>query len=220
MNRDELRTRSQGEIPTPWQDPPILAPQDPDAGGTWIGVRRDGTWACLLNGYAAPSPEQDLTNPQTRGRIVPLVLGAPDALAALQNEDLASTRSFRAWIGNNTGISDVFWDGAELTIKEIEAAPWAFVTSSSLRQAEIKNTRRQAFVAWVEAGAQHSRNGLPLLHTAQGELPTEEAIFMQRDYAHTKSCTQIIIDGAMIQMQHWLEPDAERMPDACLELHP
>ena len=84
-NRDEFHARA--AAPAAWGDTPpftrILAGRDLEAGGTWLGVRRDGRWALVTNvregGRHDPSA-------RSRGELVPEVLNAngnaADALRA------------------------------------------------------------------------------------------------------------------------------------------
>ena len=50
-NRDEFHARQ--AVPAHWGDLPpyegVLAGRDLMAGGTWMGVRRDGRWALVTN---------------------------------------------------------------------------------------------------------------------------------------------------------------------------
>ncbi len=59
----------------------FAAPRDLLAGGTWIGLSDRGVFAAVTNYHAPvawyPDPER-----QSRGDLVPLALGAPDAAAA------------------------------------------------------------------------------------------------------------------------------------------
>lgn len=218
MNRDEQRTRSEGEPPTLWQDPEFLAPRDPDAGGTWIGVRADGTWACLLNGYIEGKDTGGPANPATRGRLIPLVLNADDPEAAIANEDLINTRSFRLWIGDERGILDCFWDGETLTQNRLAKAAWQFTTSSSLQQSRAQKIRSDVHAQWVAEGASHLGNGLPSLMVDRRGIDAEYAIRMEREVSHTKSCTQIITSRQSITMQHWSASELAGEPSRVIEL--
>ena len=76
-NRDEFHDRP--AVPAAWGAAPpfadVLAGRDLKAGGTWLGVRRDGRWALVTNvregGRNDPSA-------RSRGDIVPRVLNAAD----------------------------------------------------------------------------------------------------------------------------------------------
>ena len=205
MNRDELRTRPSAYPPKIWENADLLAPVDAEAGGTWIGVRRDGIWACLLNGYMAHTPASPST-PQTRGRLIPAILSNPSPQSALENIDLSQTNSFRLWVGHNDGITEYFWNLETLERKDFSGESWYFASSSSLKQSEVIAHRRQLFENWQQAGAPTAGNSIPLFHIEVTDGNKEWAVNMSRDYSHTKSITQISADGTNISMRHWDAP--------------
>ncbi|NNU17015.1 hypothetical protein HK107_11855 [Parvularcula sp. ZS-1/3] len=208
MNRDEAKTRAEGEPPRLWPDVPMLAPFDPDAGGTWIGARADGTWAAILNGYLDDGSEGHVTKPKTRGRLIPEILAERSPVKALREMDLSHTRSFRLWIGWGGEVTEFFWDGQTLTENHLLADEWLMTTSSSLRQDDVKAARRAVFSQWLHDGAALTPEGLPLLLTERGPLDAEEAVLMERSYSHTKSCTLITAGTHGVRMQHW---EADRL---------
>ena len=85
-NRDEYHDRP--AAPAAWGDAPpfadILAGRDLKAGGTWLGVRRDGRWALVTN--VRQGGRNDPVA-RSRGDLVPRVLNAggtpADAVAAV-----------------------------------------------------------------------------------------------------------------------------------------
>lgn len=208
MNRDEARTRAEGEPPRLWPDVPMLAPVDPVAGGTWIGTRADGTWAAILNGYLDDGSEGHVAQPKTRGRLIPEILAEHSPQRALREMDLMHTRSFRLWMGWGEEVIEFFWDNETLMETRLPADEWIMTTSSSLRQDDVKSARRAVFQAWLDKGAPMSAEGIPLLLTERGPLEPEEAVLMERSYSHTKSCTLITAGTHGIRMQHW---EADRL---------
>ena len=103
-NRDEIHARP--AAPAAWGEAApftgILAGRDLEAGGTWLGLRRDGAWALLTNVRQGGARDPAA---RSRGDLVPQVL-APDAapVAALHNV----MRSGAAYNGFNlvTGAID------------------------------------------------------------------------------------------------------------------
>jgi uncharacterized protein with NRDE domain len=85
-NRDEFHARA--ALAAHWGTAPpfagILAGRDIEAGGTWLGVRKDGGWALLTNVRDAHQ-RFDPAAP-SRGSLVPALLnGADNPTAALAN---------------------------------------------------------------------------------------------------------------------------------------
>lgn len=93
----------------------IVAPQDAEAGGTWIGVTERGLFVAITNRWTADGPP-DLPAERSRGLLVRDALGAPDATAAadIVREQVAS----HGYAGFNLLVADaeravyLEWDGA------------------------------------------------------------------------------------------------------------
>ncbi|MFO1412861.1 MAG: NRDE family protein [Burkholderiales bacterium] len=131
-NRDEFHARA--ALPAAWGDAEpfagILAGRDLSAGGTWLGVRRDGRWALVTNVREGGVRDGALAS---RGELVPRVLNAgteaAQALAALAGDGgryngfnlLAGDARAGAWMSNRAprhralqagvhGLSNAFLD--------------------------------------------------------------------------------------------------------------
>ena len=76
-NRDEFHDRPAAPA-GPWPGlPGVYAGRDLEAGGTWLGLRRDGRIAALTNYREAPA--QRKADAPTRGHLVSDCLHSPDA---------------------------------------------------------------------------------------------------------------------------------------------
>ncbi|MFO1324767.1 MAG: NRDE family protein [Burkholderiales bacterium] len=110
-NRDEYHARP--ALPAAWGDRPpfvdVLAGRDLSAGGTWLGVRRDGRFAFVTNVREGGRSDAAAAS---RGELVPRVLNAPDspvaAMAALAGArdryngfNLLAGDASRAWWMSN-----------------------------------------------------------------------------------------------------------------------
>ena len=89
FNRDESRRRGAGLAPRLLELDGVraLAPQDSDAGGTWIGVNEHGLALGLLNAWDArtgPEGAAPPREPRSRGLLVRGLLSARDASEALE----------------------------------------------------------------------------------------------------------------------------------------
>lgn len=110
-NRDEFHARAAtpaawGTAP-PWRD--VLAGRDVEAGGTWLGLHRDGRFALVTNVRGGGAK---LDGQRSRGELVPRVLAASDdpalALSALRPDAgdyagvnvLAGSAAGAAWWSN------------------------------------------------------------------------------------------------------------------------
>lgn len=119
-NRDESRLRARGVPPTihRFGDRTVLAPGDPDGGGTWLGIDALGRSVCILNA-AEPAGRALPERPRSRGLVVRDVLarGLDSALAG----PLADVRAFEILAAEpGTGGAAatciaVRWDGRALS---------------------------------------------------------------------------------------------------------
>lgn len=161
-NRDELRTRAEATPPAPRSCGPrtALYPVDPDGGGTWIGVNDAGLAMSLLN-LNLPADEAP-RNPgaQSRGAVIPELLGCPsvaDAVAAVLDVDPNRQRPFRLVIADRRERAMVRSDGRAVSV--VERGPHAsvlFATSSGLGDHVVEGPRRTVFdryFAAVQPGA-------------------------------------------------------------------
>ncbi len=87
-NRDERHDRPAEALHWWPDDERVLAGRDVRAGGTWLGVRRDGRFACVLNGAGEPP----MAAAPSRGALVPQVLAAADCGVACRDIAAAGGR--------------------------------------------------------------------------------------------------------------------------------
>lgn len=118
-NRDEFHARPCE--PAAWWDEGWLAGRDLKAGGTWLGVTREGRYALLTN-VRDPSRKNNPVAP-SRGLLVPQVLAAAGPIpAALERARidgarhngfnlLAGTRDEAAWTSNHAERSSTLAAG-------------------------------------------------------------------------------------------------------------
>lgn len=161
-NRDEFHARA--AEPAHWwpSTPKILAGRDLQAGGTWLGVTRNGRFAALTN-YR--DPEQRRPNTPSRGMLVTAILQSADntqeILQRLQKEGAAYN-----------GFNVLFSDGERLGIYESmsgagrELGPGIYGLSNHLLD-----------TPWPKVQAAKSR-----LSAALSDLPdTHSALALLRD---------------------------------------
>ena len=106
-NRDELITRAWRKPGRHWSDrPEVIAGQDNEAGGSWLGINDHGVIAGILNRTNSLGP---MPGKRSRGELVLEALDHADAVeaaTALANINEKSYRSFNMLILDNR---DAFW---------------------------------------------------------------------------------------------------------------
>lgn len=106
-NRDEFVARAAAPAAW-WRQPDILAGRDLAAGGTWLGVARDGRFAALTNFRDAGIPQRSAPS---RGELVPATLAA-----ALPVE--RQLQQLRRTSGSYNGFNLIFSDRERLAVFE------------------------------------------------------------------------------------------------------
>ncbi|MEM1183815.1 MAG: NRDE family protein [Planctomycetota bacterium] len=199
-NRDELRSRSEGESPV-WHELPgglrAIYPTDPDAGGTWIAARNDGVVYAILNvNPSAPGADRTVS----RGRVILDLLSQP-ADAPLRHPESARMRSYRV-VRVRRGSTQIlvethrsFGDASETTASPL-ARPCAWA-SSGLGDDRVQ-PRIPLFSERVGAAA--SRIAQDDYHRHRWPDRPEISVLMTRDDARTTAITTIEVDSDGVRM--------------------
>ncbi len=168
-NRDEYHARPAAPAAW-WTTPAILAGRDLSAGGTWLGVARDGRFAALTN-------FRDPTRPQraapSRGELVPATLAARlPAQRALQQ--------LRSSAGNYNDFNLIFSDGEQLAVFESVAGegrllgPGVYGLSNHLLDTpwpKVQNAKSA-----LSAALSHLPDEQPLLDLLRDERQADDAL--------------------------------------------
>lgn len=211
MNRDEMRTRGP-EIPPERGNgvDALLAPRDSDRGGMWIAVNTSGVVACLLNAYFPGDADKQTGNDPlpSRGDIIPplLRLGALDEVRAAfcHRFDPSPYPSFTLLLCSFEGSIAQTWTGADLQPPQTFDEEWTLLMSSSWMMEAVATWRRGAFAQWRDAGCP-MRSHLPTFHVLHPEGEESVAPLMDREYATTRSITQVEVtrDAEYAIMRYW-----------------
>ena len=103
-NRDERVDRAWDLPDTHWPDHPgLIAGRDRTAGGTWMGLNRDGVGAAVLNRQGSLGPA---AGKRSRGDLPLMALSHPtatEAAAAIAAENAGAWRGFNLVVADRTG---------------------------------------------------------------------------------------------------------------------
>jgi uncharacterized protein with NRDE domain len=103
-NRDEYHARPTAPADW-WQEfPNILGGRDLEAGGSWLGVNRQGRFAVVTNRPDLPAPEE---NPHSRGELVTAWLGDETNISAIDllSERASSYGGFSLLLADRSGLT-------------------------------------------------------------------------------------------------------------------
>ncbi len=209
-NRDEFldRPASPPAVRRHW-GPPIAAPRDERAGGTWIGINQAGVVACLTNRFTGRAPHPARAS---RGEVVPLALHGPrgaDAATPAQSAAQAAeavlaapTRHFNPFhllLADRAEALLVWDDGERRGVVHLEPGVHV-VTERSRPELPGPATARERAVtqrarSW--AVALPSFDDVAALLAFHGEQPSE-AVCVHRPAMNygTRSASVIALPGA------------------------
>lgn len=170
----------------------LLYPRDEEAGGTWIGSSYDSRVLCLLNG-GFENHVRKLHYRKSRGLIVTELLAASDLSSALKSIDLEDIEPFTLvtveW-KNDLALGEFVWDGLNKhhRLFPIGTRIWS---SSTLFDAEMRETRKQWFEDWKSHGDFNPESILEF-HKTAGKGDDEVGVVLKRKYVGTVSITQFV----------------------------
>jgi uncharacterized protein with NRDE domain len=208
FNRDELATRKPARAPAVRVRDGVrfLAPEDGDAGGTWIGVNERGVSVGLANGpEAAPAA-------RSRGQLV-LDLLAAGSVADVGRRVLAADPSrhrpfelFAIEPGGEVGI----WSSDARTIERRPGVAEGAILVSSSRDAErARRERRSLLERLARANGGLDAKLLAAFHASHEPERGPYSPCMHREGASTVSLTRVRVGEGGIEMEYRAGPPCE-----------
>jgi uncharacterized protein with NRDE domain len=218
-NRDEKKRRQVAAPPrySVEQDVGILAPRDPQGGGTWIALNSRGVSIALLNGTLLNGISKEPEAAQSRGLLPAQLIrhGSLQAiLGTLENLDLAFFLPFHLVMAAPAQPTHVFvWDGLGRRL-ETRPAACGFVTSSSYDWHGANQSRRSLF----DVLTPDSTESLAEFHRHHGDGANALSPCMHRDDAETVSFTRIRVDDSSASLTYAPGPPCRHRPGFRLEI--
>ena len=217
-NRDESPSRGEARAPDVrvTAGRRVLAPLDPDAGGTWIAADDLGRSLCILNGDGPPlaSPPED---PLSRGVLVlrlmetPAIDSVEGRLRATVGTGRLAVKPFKLLVaepgveGRSAQAHLLLWDGH--AIERVEAHGPRMLVSSTFETDAVTRHRRDDFLAWrerhAEARGPQLVGALTAWHAShRAERPAGDAysVCMHRDDARSVSFTLVRVGSESVSM--------------------
>jgi Transport and Golgi organisation 2 len=203
-NRDERRTRAAARPPRVWSTGASWAvyPQDPESGGTWIGVNGDGLVVALLNGTSTSAAPHAM--PRSRGSIVPGLLACTTIARAVQACEALDVRlfePFRLVMVQRDAVAVVTSDAARPSPEACPLVAPVMFTSSSLGDDVVEVPRRRLFERLVLAADDWLR-GQSRFHRHRWRRRPEISVRMSRGDAATVSRTTIDVTSRTVDLEY------------------
>lgn len=205
VNRDERRTRPRALPPSVLvvDGVSVLAPTDPEGGGTWVAVNSAGVTLALANRYHDTIPAERWHR-VSRGRLVTSLAsasGLEEIEARLAEERLQRFDGFTLVALEPGAPARLFaWDGRALSA-EVRSAPGLLVASSAADEVAAVAARRAVF-AEVPAVEGWTRRALCRAHSSHAPAQGPLSICMHRDEASTVSLTHVEVDPERVTMTY------------------
>lgn len=203
VNRDERRTRPEALPPSVrvLDGVSVLAPTDPEGGGTWVAVNAFGLTLALANRYhdTAMAPR---VHRVSRGRLVMALAtaqGIEEVDARLAGDALERYDGFTLVALEPGAPARLFaWDGRALRVED-RARPGLLVASSAADEAAAVAARRAVFEA-LPAKEGWTRRALCQAHHGHDPVQGALSVCMHRDEASTVSLTHVEVDPERVTM--------------------
>lgn len=202
--RDESPSRALAKFPELVNDGgiAILAPIDPQANGTWLGVNEFGNVLILLNGGFAKHP-LGLKYRKSRGLIVTDLLKTELPLVTWRLINLHQIEPFTLVVYSECMLFELVWDGEHKHQRKLNNQESHIWSSSTLFHAEARKNRKDTFDNWI--AMQPPLDKLSVLHffNQHKHDPDNGFIINRNDLVKTLSFTYIEIQKKKVQMDYY-----------------
>ena len=211
-NSDFIFTSNRDEAPGRDTFPPkiyeeegvrLLYPKDAVAGGTWIGVSERKRAVSLMNGGFVPHKRKSYYR-RSRGLVVKDFLVSEDLRSELTAYDFQEIEPFTAvvveWI-KEIELFTLVWDGETLHIIKEPLVPKIW-SSSPLYPKNSRSKREQWFSGFLSGMGNVLSEDILRFHKTAGEGDPKTNLIMDRGFVKTKSITQIIKTGGVVEMHY------------------
>lgn len=148
--RDENPLRARAMLPKIIQHDSgkVLAPVDPEGGGTWLGVTATGVVIILLNGGFEKHVRKEHYS-KSRGLVVAELLQSEDPMSCWQKMVLDGIEPFTLLMYSEETLQQLVWDGSDKhSILLDDSHPHIF-SSSTLYHETARIERKELFTNWI-----------------------------------------------------------------------
>lgn len=207
FNRDEKHPRAREEAPDIRDDRDlrILAPRDPDRGGTWLGVNEAGLVVAVLSHHDATAADALGEPNKSRGTLVLDLLGCRsvgDASIRLQNQAGRNYHPFVCAILSLNGADVCYRLDASGTLNSVPFNGIPPLTTSSFSPENVKAHRMRTFRNMVDE--EHPDESALFAYHASYDLENGAAsVLMRRPDAETRSIIRLRLTRTTAVMRYY-----------------
>lgn len=208
-NRDEAPKRSTQHLT---RENDLLFPRDAGAGGTWIGLHRQGTTACVLNG-AFVKHHHEPPYRRSRGLVLLDFFAHGDPDGFWKNYDLTGIEPFTLLFFAEGVVGEGRWDGLHKHLRYLEPGSSYFWCSATLYPPDMQLQREVVFRTWLETLGRNPRptDLLSLHHSGSVGDPQNDYVMNRADRVRTVSISQVVHSQKQLRLRY------ETLPDGMVE---
>jgi len=205
FSRDERKSRPAASAPrlVDGEGPQVIAPVDPQSGGSWIAANEHGLCCFLLNNYAAlASTGAGIGSKKSRGSI-PLCLArradAEQAEGLIHDLDLGEYPPFLVGVANESRVAA--WASDCASLSPLDTTRGLLTTSSYKTEAvqAYREARYRVLAGQGEVPAKERRRQFHMdLHNAD---PAFNPLMLRED-SRTHSLTEVSIGADLVSMRY------------------
>jgi len=207
-NRDELKTRRSALPPHVdiHNGVRCLAPQDTEAGGSWIGVNEFGVTLCLLNHYPAANSPASPAGFVSRGYVVKELIDSPTVAIVRRRLSRFRLQYFKPFIflalAPGPRIWACLWEGAGPGFKKFDVQT-SVITSSSFATAAVVAQRQAYFQQALQNTCRGNEDFYLRFHRSHYPACGPFSVCMHRDDAETVSFSHVKVRGDRAIFAYW-----------------
>ena len=201
-NRDEGHCRGRALSPRVYNNgtEELIYPKDPDAGGSWIVLKEEGTAAVLLNGAFQkhiPRPPYKMS----RGLVLLDVIRATAPLVRFREMDLEGIEPFTLVLLSGGCLLDCRWDGLEKRFRVLDTTQPHIWSSATLYDEQAGEQRKRWFDEWYQGSKRIAAEDILAFHRSTGIGKARNGMVISRDNKmSTVSITSIASTNGDIEM--------------------
>lgn len=200
-NRDEQTVRAAiAPLHYLYNNQNLYFPKDPQSGGTWFAVNKNGTVLILLNG-ASEKHQHKPPYERSRGLVVLEIISSSDPILFWNEINLLNVEPFTLVLFHNRKLYQLRWDGSQKTLQNLDTGEKHIWSSSTLYPKEVRIERAKWFYEFAKTKTILQPNDLLTFHQNSHAENAQNGLVINRlNVLKTLSITQCIVHSSDIEL--------------------